>query len=126
DMSNLIIRLKNKRFMQRLAGDLSAPLRELDVSVLHRLVLDHIFGFKPEDQVKDGAISYSQDEENVLQALDKEDYAAAFILNSTKAEEIMAVSVGGEKMPQKTTYFYPKLIDGLVMNKLDEQSGTAA
>jgi uncharacterized protein (DUF1015 family) len=55
-----------------------------------------------------------------LQALDKEDYAAAFILNSTKAEEIMAVSLAGEKMPQKTTYFYPKLIDGLVMNKLDD------
>jgi uncharacterized protein (DUF1015 family) len=120
DPRYLILRLKNKRFMQRLAADLSAPLRELDVSVLHRLVLDHIFGFKPEDQVKDGAISYSQDEEKVLQALDKEDYAAAFILNATKAEEIMAVSLAGEKMPQKTTYFYPKLIDGLVMNKLDD------
>ncbi|HEY1270212.1 MAG TPA: DUF1015 domain-containing protein, partial [Candidatus Binatia bacterium] len=120
DPRYLILRLKNKRFMQRLAGDLSAPLRELDVSVLHRLVLDHIFGFKPEDQVKDGAISYSQDEEKVLQALDKEGYAAAFILNSTKAEEIVAVSLAGEKMPQKTTYFYPKLIDGLVMNKLED------
>src|ERR1041384_2969262 len=127
DPRYLILRLKNKRFMQRLAGDLSAPLRELGVSVLHRLVLDHIFGFKPEDQVKEGAISYSQDEEKVLQALDKEEHAAAFILNSTKAEEIMAVSLGGEKMPQKTTYFYPKLIDGLVMNKLDnDEPGTAA
>ncbi len=119
DPRYLILRLKNKRFMQRLAGDLSAPLRELDVSVLHRLILDHIFGFKSEDQVKEGAISYSQDEEKVLQALDKEDYAAAFILNATKAEEIMAVSLAGEKMPQKTTYFFPKLIDGLVMNSLD-------
>jgi uncharacterized protein (DUF1015 family) len=122
DPRYLILRLKNKRFMQRLAGDLSAPLRELDVSVLHRLILDHIFGFKPEDQVKEGAISYSQDEEKVLQALDKEDCAAAFILNSTKAEEIVTVSLAGEKMPQKTTYFYPKLIDGLVMNKLDDDA----
>lgn len=121
DPRYVILRLKNKRFMQRLAGDLSAPLRELDVSILHRLILDNIFGFKLDDQIKQGAISYSQDEEKVLQALDKENYAAAFILNATKAEEIMAVSLGGEKMPQKTTYFYPKLIDGLVMNKLDEE-----
>jgi uncharacterized protein (DUF1015 family) len=119
DPRYLILRLKNKRFMQRLAGDLSAPLQELDVSVLHRLILDHILGLKPEEQIAAGAITYSQDEEKVLQALDKEDYMAAFILNPTKPEEILAVSGAGEKMPQKTTYFYPKLIDGLVMNKLD-------
>jgi uncharacterized protein (DUF1015 family) len=119
DPRYLILRLKNKRFMQRLAGDLSAPLQELDVSVLHRLILDHILGLKPEEQVAEGAISYSQDEEKVLQALDKEDYQAGFILNPPKAEEILAISGAGEKMPQKTTYFYPKLIDGLVLNKID-------
>jgi uncharacterized protein (DUF1015 family) len=54
-----------------------------------------------------------------LQALDKEDFQAAFILNPPKAEEILAISGAGEKMPQKTTYFYPKLIDGLVLNKID-------
>jgi uncharacterized protein (DUF1015 family) len=126
DPRYLILRLKNKRFMQRLAGDLSAPLRELDVSVLHRLLLDHILGFKREEQVNEGAISYSQDEEKVFQSLDKEDYAAAFILNPTKAEEIAAVALAGETMPQKTTYFYPKLIDGLAMNKLDEEEFAAA
>jgi uncharacterized protein (DUF1015 family) len=119
DPRYLILRLKNKRFMQRLAGDLSAPLQELDASVLHRLILDHILGIKPEDQIKEGAITYSQDEEKVLEALDKEDYMAAFILNPTQPEEILAVTGAGEKMPQKTTYFYPKLIDGLVINKLD-------
>ena len=43
----------------------------------------------------------------------------AFILNPTRVEEIAAVSAAGEKMPQKSTYFYPKLTTGLVMNKLD-------
>jgi uncharacterized protein (DUF1015 family) len=125
DPRYLILRLKNKRFMQRLAGDLSAPLQELDVSVLHRLILDHILGIKPEDQIKEGALTYSQDEEKVLQALDKEDYMAAFILNPTQPEEILAVTGAGEKMPQKTTYFYPKLIDGLVLNKLDANEEVA-
>ncbi len=43
-----------------------------------------------------------------------------FLLNPTRVEEIGAVAGCGEKMPQKSTYFYPKLITGLVMNNLEE------
>jgi len=53
--------------------------------------------------------------------VDKEDYQAAFILNPPKPEEILTVTQNGEKMPQKTTYFYPKLITGLVINKIDPE-----
>src|SRR5882724_9433419 len=119
DPRYLILRLKNKRIMQRLAKDLSAPLRELDVSTLHLLILEHILGMTPDEQVKSDNIRYSQDEEAVLQALEKEDYQAAFILNATKAEEIQTIVASGEKLPQKSTYFYPKLPSGLIVNKLD-------
>jgi uncharacterized protein (DUF1015 family) len=119
DPRYLILRLKNKRSMQRLAKDLSAPLRELDVSTLHLLVLEHILGMTPEQQVNGETIRYSQDEEAVLQALEKEDYQAAFILTATKKDEIVSVVTAGEKMPQKSTYFYPKLSSGLIVNKID-------
>jgi uncharacterized protein (DUF1015 family) len=119
DPRYLILRLKNKRIMQRLAKDLSAPLRELDVSTLHLLILEHILGMTPEQQVSGDTIRYSQDEDAVLQALEKEDYQAAFILNASKAEEILTIASGGEKMPQKSTYFYPKLPSGLIVNKID-------
>jgi uncharacterized protein (DUF1015 family) len=119
DPRYLILRLKNKRIMQRLAKDLSAPLRELDVSTLHLLILEHILGMAPDEQMKADNIRYSQDEEFVLQALEKEDYQAAFILNATKADEIQAIVASGEKMPQKSTYFYPKLLSGLVVNQID-------
>jgi uncharacterized protein (DUF1015 family) len=119
DPRYLILRLKNKRIMQRVAKDLSAPLRELDVSVLHILVLQHILGIPPDQQVNGESIRYSQDEEAVLQTLEKEDFQAAFILNPPKAEEILTIANGGEKMPQKSTYFYPKLISGLIVNKID-------
>lgn len=121
DPRYLILRLKNKRFMQRLAKELSAPLLELDVSILHLLLLEHVLGITPEEQIKDGTISYSQDEERVLKAVDKEDYQAAFILNPPKPAEILSITQSGEKMPQKTTYFYPKLISGLVINKIDPE-----
>jgi uncharacterized protein (DUF1015 family) len=52
-------------------------------------------------------------------AVDKEDYQAAFILNPPKPEEITAVVQSDEKMPQKSTYFYPKLLSGLLINNID-------
>jgi uncharacterized protein (DUF1015 family) len=119
DPRYVILRLKNKRIMQRLAKDLSAPLRELDVSTLHLLILEHILGMTPDEQVKGENIRYSQDQDLVLQSLEKEDYQAAFILSATKAEEIQTIVAGGEKMPQKSTYFYPKLLSGLVVNKIE-------
>jgi uncharacterized protein (DUF1015 family) len=73
----------------------------------------------PEQQVSGETIRYSQDEDLVLQALEKEDYQAVFILSATKKEEIQAVVAAGEKMPQKSTYFYPKLPSGLIVNKID-------
>ena len=96
--------------MQRLAKDLSAPLRELDVtnSSFYQ-ILEHILGLAPDQQVGGETIRYSQDEEAVLQALEKEDFQAAFVLNPPKAEEILTIATGGEKMPQKSTYFYPNL-----------------
>ena len=121
DPRYLILRLKNKRTMQRLAKDLSAPLRELDVSTLHVLIIEHILGMSPEDQVNGATIRYSQDEELVLQALEKEDYQAAFILAATKKDEIQAIVAANETMPQKSTYFFPKLSSGLLVNKIEPE-----
>ncbi|MGH7831946.1 MAG: hypothetical protein ACREP8_17420, partial [Candidatus Binatia bacterium] len=120
DPRYLILRLKNKRTMQRLVKEMSVSLRELDVSTLHLLVLGHILGLSPEEQRDTAIMRYSEDEEEVLRAVDKEDCQAAFILNPPHPEEIMAVVLEGERMPQKSTYFYPKLLTGLVINKIDE------
>jgi uncharacterized protein (DUF1015 family) len=83
------------------------------------LILEHILGMSGELQESGDAIRYSQDEESVLQTLEKEDFQAAFILNATKKEEIQSIVAGGDKMPQKSTYFYPKLPSGLIVNKID-------
>ena len=121
DPRYLVLRLKNKRLMQRLAKDLSGPLRELDVSTLHLLILEHILGMAPEQQESGDTLRYSQDEEAVLQTLEKEEFQAAFLLNAPKAEEILAIAAAGEKMPQKSTYFYPKLSSGLIVNTIDPE-----
>jgi uncharacterized protein (DUF1015 family) len=119
DPRYLILRLKSKRTMQRLAPDLSASLQELDVSVLHRLVLQHILGLSPEAQVQEGVIRYLENEEEALKAVDQERNHAAFILNAPQPEHVFSLALKGERMPQKTTFFYPKLLSGLVINKVD-------
>lgn len=121
DPRYLILRLKNKRIMQRLAKELSDPLRELDVTTLHLLILEHILGLKREEQTREGLIAYSHDEEEVLKAVEKEECQAAFVLNPPRPDEILGVVQRGEKMPQKSTYFYPKLLSGLVINKIDPE-----
>src|SRR5262249_52277450 len=107
DPRYLILRLKNKRIMQRLVKDLSAPLRELDVTALHLLILEHILGLSPEQQTTTKNIAYPKDEERLLQALEKEDFHAVSTQNPPKKEDILTVTDNGEKMPQKSTYFIP-------------------
>ena len=63
-------------------------------------------------------LRYTRNFEEACAAADSDEYNCSFILNSTKVSEIKDVALAGEKMPQKSTYFYPKLITGLVMNEL--------
>ena len=105
--------------MQNLAKEMSPALLELDVTILHLLILEQILGLTPERQVINDTISYPQDEEEALKAVERGDHKAAFILGPPRAQEILAIALGGEKMPQKSTYFFPKLLSGLVINKID-------
>src|SRR5947207_9002597 len=112
DPRYLILRLKNKQIMQRLAKDLSAPLRELDVSTLHHLILDHILGLTPERQTNGETIRYAPDGETVLQTEQRQDHLAAVVHNPPNAEKIVTIATGDETMPQNSTYYPVKLVAG--------------
>jgi uncharacterized protein (DUF1015 family) len=121
DPHYLILRVKNKRALQRLAKAMNPALRKLDVTILHLLVFEHVLGLSPEDQVKGGILSYLHDEDKALKAVENGACQAAFILNPPRAEEALTIALQGEKMPQKSTYFYPKLPTGLVLNRIDPE-----
>ena len=63
-------------------------------------------------------LKYTRDKNEAIQSVKNTSANCAFIINATKVSEIKEVALAGEKMPQKSTYFYPKLITGLVMNNL--------
>lgn len=99
-------------------ADKSPAWQGLDVSVLHTLIIEKYLGIGGELRAKADHITYTREEEGALAAVDSGEYQLAFFLNPTLVEEVTAVAASGEKMPQKSTFFYPKLITGLVVNRL--------
>ncbi len=96
----------------------SIAWQNLDVSVLHKLVLEKHLGIGPELLAKGDNITYTREEEKALEEVDQGKYQLALFLNPTKVEEVTEVAANSEKMPQKSTYFYPKVISGMVINPL--------
>ncbi len=119
DSSWTLLVLKSFDIMEKLLPNASKASQGLDVSVLHTLILEKLMDIDAENMAKQINLTYVKQADDALQAVDNGKANCAFILNPTKISEICDVSSAGEKMPQKSTYFYPKLITGLVMNKLD-------
>jgi len=110
--------LKDDKVMTELLPEMSEAYKNLDVSILHTLVLERIFGIDKENMANQVNLRYTRDFDEAIEAVDGGEANCAFIINPTRVSEIAAVAAAKEKMPQKSTYFYPKLITGLVMNKL--------
>src|SRR5262249_9458564 len=94
---------------------------ELDVTVLHTLILENILGITREAQEKQTNLHYVKDTAQALaMARSGENGAqAGFLMNPTKVSQVKEVSDAGEVMPQKSTFFVPKLASGIVMNAID-------
>ncbi|MFZ5632041.1 MAG: DUF1015 domain-containing protein [Bacillota bacterium] len=111
--------LKNEEGLAALMPpDKSPAWQGLDVSVLHCLAIEKYLGVGGELRARGEHITYTREEEGALLAVDRKEYQLAFFLNPTLVEEVTTVAANGEKMPQKSTYFYPKMITGLVINSL--------
>ncbi|MCL1903104.1 MAG: DUF1015 domain-containing protein [Oscillospiraceae bacterium] len=110
--------LKDKGVMKAILPDAHESLRNLDVSILHSLVLERVFGIDKENMAAQKNLTYMKLAEDAIQAVDNGQANCCFLLNSTRVSEIRDVSLAGGKMPQKSTYFYPKLTTGLVMNRI--------
>jgi uncharacterized protein (DUF1015 family) len=99
--------------------DLHDSLKELDVLVLSRLVFQKALGFSEEDLDDEKIFHYQSDMAKALLQVDAGDYQMTFLVNPTKIEHVRNVTANALIMPRKSTYFYPKVITGLVFNKID-------
>ena len=98
-----------------------AAFKELDVTRLHTLILESRLGIDKENMAAQINLTYTRSASEAKSLVDEGAANACFLINPTRVAQIRAVAAAGEKMPQKSTYFYPKLITGLVMNCLTDE-----
>jgi len=114
--------LKDKQAMDSAASGMSNAWKSLDVSVLHKLVLEELLGVGDKELASGSCIEYIKDTGNAIEEsiakVDTGQKQAAFFVNPPKMQQLVMVTDAGEKMPQKSTYFYPKVHTGLTINKL--------
>ena len=107
-----LLRLKNKTLIDKMVKEGSKDYRSLDAAILKAFILDQV-GVASED------IVYSKDPEEVLQSVNEGQAEAGFILNPVQVAQLRSVALNDERMPPKTTYFYPKVLSGLTIYKMD-------
>jgi len=95
------------------------PLRGLDVPILHALILEEILGIDRAAQERQTNLRYVKDFDAALEESRRPEVQAVFLLNPTRIEQLKAVADAAEVMPQKSTFFFPKLASGLVLDPID-------
>ncbi|MDD3437582.1 MAG: DUF1015 domain-containing protein [Candidatus Gastranaerophilales bacterium] len=93
-------------------------LKKLDLTVLHKVLITKEFGYTEEEQMSQDGIKYIKQESEAFDLVDIGKAQASFIMAYPKIKDIKEISEAGYRMPQKSTYFYPKLLSGIVINPL--------
>jgi uncharacterized protein (DUF1015 family) len=98
---------------------LPVELKALDVTVLHTHIFGSLLNISVEAQEQKLYLDYIKDFDDTISAVESRKVQAGFLMNPTPIDQVRDVAKAGFTMPQKSTYFYPKLISGLVINPLD-------
>jgi len=120
DRDCAVLMLRSEAVMKALLpGDRSEAWRNLDVNVLHVALLEHILGIDAEKLALQTNVKYYREVEEGMRELTTDPNGnALFIMNATKVSEVREVASAGERMPQKSTDFFPKLLSGMIFNKI--------
>ena len=112
--------LKLRENVNSILDEYNVPeeLKTLDLTVLHKVILTKELKFTEEEQMSQDGIKYIKVENEAFDMIDLGKAEASFIMAYPKIEDIKRISTAGYRMPQKSTYFYPKLLSGIVINPL--------
>jgi len=121
DSRGRILTLRDDADLSGVALPASSTVRDLDVSALHAVVLQHLLGLSPSAQETEGVVDYELDVGQAVTRTLSGEYQLGFLMNPTPMWQVQAVAEMGETMPQKSTFFFPKLATGLVMRRIHEE-----
>ncbi|MEK6545084.1 MAG: DUF1015 domain-containing protein [Nitrospinota bacterium] len=120
DDDYILLTLKDEDVLDKLITNSRHPSwKKLNVTILHTILIEKVLGISEKNLAEQKNITYTINTREAINGVKDGKYQMALFLNSTRIEDVQAVATTGEKMPQKSTFFYPKLITGLVMNKLE-------
>jgi len=109
-----VLVLKDESLLDELITEERIPAwKRLDVTILHKVLLEGVLGM--DEHIVEQKVRYHRDPQGAIDNVDRGRGECVFLLNPTKIGEVKACSTQGEKMPQKSTDFYPKMISGLVI-----------
>ena len=114
----VVATLADPSVLDRYAPALAPVVRQLDVTLLDAVVLRGLLGIDCTAAGQEGRLTYTHDDNEALDLIEN-NAQAAFLMNPPRIEDVQAVCLAGETMPQKSTYFYPKLLTGLVFHPLE-------
>jgi len=115
-----ICSLKKNANLETLLPGVSAAQRQLDVVLLHRLVLDQGLGITVDAVKTEKNITYEREMDAAIADVDQGRAQICFLLNSVSVETVAKMAMAGEVLPQKSTDFFPKLMSGITMYRLEE------
>ncbi|MDD5238170.1 MAG: DUF1015 domain-containing protein [Candidatus Omnitrophica bacterium] len=117
-----LLRLKNIMILDRIITDKPKEYKSLDVSILNHIILKKVLGYDMDYLENKENLAFNPSADEFIKRVDNDSRFVAFFLNPVKMEQIISVSLIGERMPPKSTYFYPKVLSGLVVNKFNEEN----
>ena len=113
-----MLTIKQDLDLEKLGVSGSEVTRKLDVTLLHSIVLEKILGVDRAAQEAQSCIRYIKDTQKALDQCAAGEGQVCFFMNATPVEQVVAVSDADEVMPQKSTFFYPKIASGMVLNPI--------
>jgi uncharacterized protein (DUF1015 family) len=114
----LRLTLKDQAIADAALSERSQAYRHLDTGVLETLLLKGALGLSDEDIAHFNGLFYARDTAEAVQMVASGEYEAAFVMRPTPVQQVREVAAAGENMPPKSTYFFPKLLTGLLFNPL--------
>lgn len=111
--------LRRDADLEQLLPDLSEAQRGLDVVLLHRLILDKGLGITAEAVAAEKNVSYEREMDAALAAVDRGEAQMALLLNPVRVEQVVGIALAGGVLPQKSTDFYPKLLSGFAVYRVE-------
>jgi uncharacterized protein (DUF1015 family) len=116
----LMLTLRDPAIAAAALPDKPEPYRALDTAVLEALVLRGALGMSEDDISHLNGLDYARDAAQARERVESGAAEAAFFMRSTPVPQVRAVAAAGESMPPKSTYFFPKVLTGMVFNVLDD------